>query len=131
VPHYQFIIEAGSESSRRKHEIAAAFTEIHTRITGAPALYVNCSFIEVEPGSIFAAGEQTKYGRMTGLIRRGRTEEVKRRLLTELAQAWSSISGEPLDRITLFMHEIPGYQAWEDGELAREASEDHLLTSEQ
>lgn len=131
MPHYQFIIEAGGESSRRKHEIAAAFTEIHTRITGAPVRYVNCSFIEVEPGSILVGGEQTPYGRMTGLIRRGRTEEVKRRLLTELAQAWSSLSGEPLDRIALFLHEIPGYQAMEDGELLREASEDHLLVSEQ
>jgi hypothetical protein len=66
---------------------------------------------------------------MVGIIRRGRTEEVKRQLLTELAHAWSTLAQEPLDKLALFLHEIPGYQAMENGELLREASEDHLLVS--
>jgi phenylpyruvate tautomerase PptA (4-oxalocrotonate tautomerase family) len=97
---------------------------VHTDVTGAPAHYVNCSFVEVPPESIFVAGDAVEHGRMVGIIRQGRSEEVKRRLLSGLAQAWSSVSGEPVDGIALFIHEVPGYQAMERGELLGEASED-------
>jgi phenylpyruvate tautomerase PptA (4-oxalocrotonate tautomerase family) len=127
MPHYQFIIPSDSNTAQHKAAIAAAFTEVHTRITEAPASYVNCSFVEVPPGSVFVGGKVTQHGRMVGIIRRGRTEEVKRQLLTELGEAWARVGHEPLDKLALFLHEIPGYQAMENGELLREASEDHLL----
>jgi phenylpyruvate tautomerase PptA (4-oxalocrotonate tautomerase family) len=131
MPHYQFFIQSQSNTALRKAAIAEAFTEVHTRITGAPASYVNCTFVEVEAGSIYVGGEVTEFGRMVGIIRRGRTEEVKRQLLTELAHAWSTLAQEPLDKLALFLHEIPGYQAMEYGEILREASEDHPLVSGQ
>ena len=129
MPHNPFFIQSQSNTALRKAAIAEAFTEVHTRITGAPASYVNCTFVEVEAGSIYVGGDVTEFGRMVGIIRRGRTEEVKRQLLTELAHAWSTLAQEPLDKLALFLHEIPGYQAMENGELLREASEDHLLVS--
>jgi phenylpyruvate tautomerase PptA (4-oxalocrotonate tautomerase family) len=124
MPHYQFIIPAGGASAQHKAEIAAAFTKVHTEVTGAPAGYVNCSFVEVPAGSIFVADEAVEAGRMVGVIRQGRSEEVKRKLLLELGEAWSSVTGEPLEELALFIHEIPGYQALETGVLLPEASED-------
>jgi phenylpyruvate tautomerase PptA (4-oxalocrotonate tautomerase family) len=124
MPFYQFTVRAGGPSAARKGEIAAAVTRVHTEVTGAPAQYVNCSFVEVPPGSLFVAGEAVEAGRMVGIIRQGRSEEVKRRLLLELAQAWSSVAGEPMDEIALFIHEVPGYQVMEGGALLGEASED-------
>ena len=97
---------------------------IRDRITGAPREYVNCSFTEVPPGSIFAGGSAVEHGRMVGIIRQGRSEEVKRKLMTALADAWVSASGEPADEIALFVHEVPGYQVMEYGQLLPEASED-------
>lgn len=85
---------------------------------------MNCSFVEVPEGSLFVAGEVVEAGRMVGIIRQGRSEEVKRRLLLELAEAWSSVAGEPRDEIALFIHEVPGYQVMERGALLGEASED-------
>ena len=61
---------------------------------------------------------------MVGIIRQGRSEEVKRKLITALADAWVSASGEPADEIALFVHEVPGYQVMECGQLLPEASED-------
>ena len=92
MPHYQFFIQSQSNTALRKAAIAEAFTEVHTRITGAPASYVNCTFVEVEAGSIYVGGDVTEFGRMVGIIRQGRTEEVKRQLLTELAHAWSTLA---------------------------------------
>lgn len=67
---------------------------------------------------------------MVGIIRRGRSEVVKRKLLLALAEAWTSITGEPIDRAALFLYEIPGYQAMEMEVLLPEASEDSKQQSE-
>jgi phenylpyruvate tautomerase PptA (4-oxalocrotonate tautomerase family) len=124
MPFYQFTVRAGGPSAARKAEIAAAVTRVHTEVTGAPAYYVNCSFVEVPEGSLFVAGDAVEAARMVGIIRQGRSEEVKRRLLLGLAEAWSSAAGEPIDGLALFLHEVPGYQVMERGALLGEASED-------
>lgn len=124
MPYYQFVLPAGSPSASRKAEIAAAFTRVHSDVTHAPDDYVNCSFVEVPAGSIFVSGRPVESGRMVGLIRQGRTEETKRRLLLGLAAAWSDVTGERVEEFALFIHEIPGYQAMEVGVLLPEASQD-------
>ena len=124
MPFYQFTVPAGSATARKKAEVAAAVTAAHAEITGAPREYVNCSFTEVPPGSIFAGGSAVEGGRMVGIIRQGRTEDVKRKLMTALADAWVSASGEPADEIALFVHEVPGYQVMERGQLLPEAADD-------
>ena len=124
MPFYQFTVPAGSPTARKKAEVAAAVTAVHAQITGAPREYVNCSFVEVPPGSIFVGGSAVEGSRMVGIIRQGRTEEVKRKLLMALADAWASVTGEAVDDIALFVHEVPGYQVMEQGLLLPEASED-------
>jgi phenylpyruvate tautomerase PptA (4-oxalocrotonate tautomerase family) len=124
MPFYQFTVPAGSATARKKAEVAAAVTAVHAQITGAPRQYVNCSFVEVPPGSIFAGGRAVEGGRMVGIIRRGRSEEVKRKLVMALADAWVSVTAEPVEGIALFVHEVPGYQVMENGQLLPEASQD-------
>ena len=124
MPFYQFTVPAGSATARKKAEVAAAVTAAHAEITGAPREYVNCSFTEVPPDSIFAGGRAVEAGRMVGIIRQGRIEDVKRKLMTALADAWVSVTGEPIEDIALFVHEVPGYQVMERGQLLPEAAED-------
>jgi phenylpyruvate tautomerase PptA (4-oxalocrotonate tautomerase family) len=76
MPFYQFTVPADSATARKKAEVAAAVTAVHAEVTGAPSQHVNCSFVEVPPGSIFVAGTAVEAGRMVGLIRQGRSEEV-------------------------------------------------------
>ena len=47
MPLYQFTVPTDSPSARLKADIAAAVTEVHTSVTGAPASYVNVSLTEV------------------------------------------------------------------------------------
>jgi phenylpyruvate tautomerase PptA (4-oxalocrotonate tautomerase family) len=117
-------VPADSATAQKKAEVAAAVTTVHAEITGAPRDYVNCSFVEVPPGSIFVAGTAVESGRMVGIIRQGRSEDVKRKLITALAEAWVSVTGEAIDDIVLFLHEVPGYQVMEKGQLLPEASQD-------
>jgi hypothetical protein len=62
-------------------------------------------------------GTVVEVGRMVGLIRQGRSEEVKRKPITALADAWVSFTGEAIVDIALFLHEVPGYQVMENGQL--------------
>jgi phenylpyruvate tautomerase PptA (4-oxalocrotonate tautomerase family) len=124
VPFYQFTLPAGSVSAGLKTEIARAVTKVHTSVTGAPARYVNVSFVEVPPGSLFVGDEPVAHGRMVGIIRAGRSAEVKRELITGLAEAWSAVTGEPSDGYALFLLEAPGSMMMEYGETLPEAEFD-------
>jgi phenylpyruvate tautomerase PptA (4-oxalocrotonate tautomerase family) len=128
MPLYQFTVTAGSISAQRKAEIARAVTTTHCEVTGAPSDYVSCSFVEVPHGNLFLAGEASPGTRMVGLIRR-RSEELKRELLLKLAQAWSSATGEPITEVVMFLVDIPGYQAFENGVLLPEADQDVLFAA--
>lgn len=124
MPNYQFLIAEGSPSSSRKTAIAEAITVAHNTTTGAPGGYVYVSFVEIPATSLFVSGVQSPVGRLTGLIRRGRTDDLKKRLMLALAEAWSRAGEEPSDKLAIFVHEIPGFQAMEDGVLLPEAWED-------
>ncbi len=124
MPYYQFTVVAGSAGARRKAEVAAAVTSVHTTVTGAPAEYVAVSFTEVPPGSVFAAGQEVSHGRLLAVVRSGRTPEVKRRLITGLADAWSEVTGEPRATLGIFLQEVPGSSMLENGELLPEADQD-------
>ena len=124
MPFYQFTIPSDSPSAGLKTEIARAVTKVHTAVTGAPARYVNVAFVEVPPGSLFAGDEPAAYGRMVGIIRAGRTAEVKRELITGLADAWSAVTGEPREGFSLFLQEVPGSMVMEYGETLPEAALD-------
>jgi trans-3-chloroacrylic acid dehalogenase alpha subunit len=49
-------------------------------------------------------------------IRRGRSEEQKRRLAAGLTRVVSEVSGEPVDRMFLVMRELPGPHFVDGGE---------------
>ena len=124
MPYYQFHIPAGSPTAARKAELAAAVTKVHTAVTGAPARYVNVAFFELAPGSLFVADEPVEQGRMVGIIRSGRSPEVKHDLITGLADAWSAVTGEPREGFALFLQEVPGSMVMEYGEILPEAEFD-------
>ena len=124
MPYYQFLIPAGGRTLECRAEVAAAFTRVHVEVTGAPAGYVNCSFVETAPGSIFVGQRAVEQARMVGLIRSGRSAELKRELITRLVEAWSQVTGEPAADYGLWIYELPGAQMWEAGGLLREASQD-------
>ena len=124
MPYYQFTIPPDSPSAGLKTEIARAVTKVHSSVTGAPARYVNVSFVEVPPGNLFVGDEPVAHGRMVGIIRAGRSTETKRDLITGLADAWSAVTGEPREGIALFLQEVPGSMVMEYGETLPEAEFD-------
>ena len=100
-------------------------TLVHNEVTGAPARYVHCSFLEAPRGSMFIEGEETTLTRMMGLIRSGRSEEVRGRLIHQrIADAWSEITGGARDELSIFLYEVPGANCFKYELILPEASED-------
>ena len=124
MPFYQFTVPTGGATLRHKAEVAAAVTKVHSEVTGAPGAYVHCSFVEVAPESIFVAGEAVTGPQMVGLIREGRSAGTRAKLLHGLADAWCAITGDPKGSVAIFLHEVPGANVLEDGEILPEATED-------
>ena len=124
MPFYQFTAPTGSATLAYREDIAAAMTKVHSEVTGAPAKYVHCSFTEVEAGSIFAAGKPATGPRMVGIIREGRTAEVRAELIHGLADAWCAITGDAKEDVAVFVQEVPGGNVLEDGVILPEAADD-------
>jgi phenylpyruvate tautomerase PptA (4-oxalocrotonate tautomerase family) len=124
VPFYQFTVPTGGATLDHKAEVAAAMTKVHAEVTGAPGTYVQCSFTEVAPGSVFVAGEAVEGPRMVGLIRSGRSPEVRAKLINGLADAWCGITGDAKEDLGIFIVEIPGANVMEAGAILPESSED-------
>ncbi|GAA4894545.1 tautomerase family protein [Actinomycetospora straminea] len=124
MPFYQFTVPSGDPTLEHKAEVAAAMTKVHSEVTGAPSAYVHCSFVEVPAGSVFVAGEPVTGPRMVGIIRDGRSAEVRGRLLHGLADAWCEITGIAKKDVAIFLQEVPGANVLEDGEILPESSQD-------
>jgi phenylpyruvate tautomerase PptA (4-oxalocrotonate tautomerase family) len=124
VPFYQFTVPRGGATLEHKAAVAAAVTKVHSEVTGAPGAYVHCSFTEVAPESIFVAGEAVDGPRLVGLIREGRSTATRAKLLHGLADAWCAITGDPKESVAIFLHEVPGANVLEDGEILPEATEE-------
>lgn len=122
MPFYQFTIIEGSLSPETKARTAQAITAAHAEATGAPAHLVSCSFVEVPPDSLFEGGKPTTGARMIGTIRR-RPEASKRELLLRLSEAWSKATDTPLGDVVMFLVDIPGFQAFEQGALLDDTPE--------
>ncbi|WP_226368160.1 tautomerase family protein [Pseudonocardia sp. ICBG162] len=124
MPYYRFTVPTGNATLAHRAEVAAAVTRVHSEVTGVPARYVHCTFTEVPPGSVFVAGEPVEGPRMVGLIRDGRTAEVRARLLHGIADAWCAVTGDAKADVAIFLHEVPGANVLEDGEILPEAADD-------
>ena len=124
MPFYRFTVPSGGATLAHKQEVAAAVTKVHSEVTGAPGHYVHCSFTEVAPDSIFVAGEPDAGARMVGLVREGRSNGVKAKLLHGIADAWSEITGDRKEDLAIFLHEVPGANVLEDDEILPEAADD-------
>ncbi|MFD7073586.1 tautomerase family protein [Nocardioides sp. NPDC057577] len=124
MPYYQFTVPAGGATLQHKAEVAAATTRVHTEVTGASGAYVYCSFVEVPRGSLFVAGKAIDAPRMVGLIRAGRSQEVRAKLIHGIADAWSEVTGDAKESLAIFIDEIPGANALENGAILPEVTEE-------
>jgi phenylpyruvate tautomerase PptA (4-oxalocrotonate tautomerase family) len=115
MPFYQCLTPAGSLRADTRVTLAEAITDIHCSVTGAPRGFVNVVFLEYEPGTYFTAGRPNTCSAINGTIRAGRDRATRARLLTELSQAWVSITGQDARKLLIGLSEIDPTSIMEAG----------------
>ncbi len=124
MPVYQVHHSAGSLDDAQRAEIAGRITEIHVANTGAPSIFVNVVFTEIPRGATFTGGKRSNLSVIVGSIRRGRPIETRRQIIEELAQMWSSITGQGAEEVLLYVDEADPRSAMEMGLFFPEAGEE-------
>jgi len=112
MPYYRCIIPKDSLTFEQRQEIALAFTDIHCGSTGAPRSFVSVAFFETPEGE---GSEFDSDYYLDGGNRAGRPEDVKQQLLADLTQAFSDISGVPVEQIPGRIRENPASWTMEGG----------------
>jgi Putative oxalocrotonate tautomerase enzyme len=90
-------------------------TRIHCDATGVPRSYVNMMFLDIPEGRYFVAGKPSGHSVVSGAIRLGRDLETRQRILRELSQMWTRLTGQPEEELLITLWESPAENAMEGG----------------
>jgi phenylpyruvate tautomerase PptA (4-oxalocrotonate tautomerase family) len=119
MPTYVVTAPAGRLSPSHKDQLAARITEIHCRLTGAPAYFAQVLFTDVAPGNYYLAGKPLRDDNifLHGQIRAGRGQELKERLILELMSATAEIAVTDPSHVQVYIVDVPARQIAEWGRL--------------
>ena len=121
MPFYRCIVPKDSVPFETRQEVATAFTDIHCGSTAAPRNFVHVVFDEVPEGE--DSGYPTPYY-VDGGNRAGRSEDVKRQLLSDLTGAFIRITGVSPDLVDGRIRESPASWSMEGGMVLPEPGEE-------
>ncbi|GCE21991.1 tautomerase family protein [Dictyobacter kobayashii] len=120
MPLYTCITQEGTLSTEQRAFIATEITRIHTTYTGAPASFVRVIFETVAPESIFASGRPAVNAFILGIIRAGRSTEVRAQLQNDLWTMYKNVTGLTDEQLFLAVIEVPASNAMELGAILPE-----------
>jgi phenylpyruvate tautomerase PptA (4-oxalocrotonate tautomerase family) len=120
MPFYTCFAFSDSLSAAQKANIAEEITRIHTKLTGAPRSFVRVLFHEMQSSDIFTGGKPLPCAMIRGVIRAGRSAEVKKQLLSELWTMLQDATGLEDDKLLVSIQDNPANNAMEAGEILPE-----------
>jgi phenylpyruvate tautomerase PptA (4-oxalocrotonate tautomerase family) len=130
MPLYTCIARSGDLSPEQKAVLAGEITRVHADVTGAPRSFVQVFFREVAPGDGFVGGAPFAQASIVGLIRAGRTQEDKAKLLLSISQSWCQVTGQDEREVFIGVVDVPAKNIMEDGALLPEPGEEEAWVAE-
>ncbi|MDX2649124.1 tautomerase family protein [Streptomyces sp. PA03-1a] len=115
MPIYTCTTAQGTLEVATKGELAGEITRIHSEINHVPPAYVNVTFTELPPDSVYVGGEPGAPLLITGWARRGHPQEETTRLALELSAAASRVTGIAEGRVLVVIQDSPARSAVEGG----------------
>jgi phenylpyruvate tautomerase PptA (4-oxalocrotonate tautomerase family) len=117
VPIYQCMSPSGLLDQSARARLAEEITRIHCDATGIPASFVNVVFLDVPDGRYFVAGKPSAHSVVNGAIRFGRDLGTRQRILRELSQMWTRVTGQPEEELLVSLWENLAENAMEAGSI--------------
>lgn len=118
MPLYEITSACNQLDTSAKAELARRITDIHCRLTGAPAAFVNVVFREYD--DCFVAGKPRNRSFVMGRIRHGRSLETRQAILRELEEVWVRISGRTEADVLVALSEVDPALVLEAGQFMPE-----------
>jgi phenylpyruvate tautomerase PptA (4-oxalocrotonate tautomerase family) len=115
VPIYQCICPEGLLGESARGELAEEIARIHCDATGVPPAFVNVMFLDVPAGRYFVAGKPSGHSVLNAAIRVGRDLETRQRILRELSQMWTRLTGQAEGELLISLWENPAENVMEAG----------------
>jgi phenylpyruvate tautomerase PptA (4-oxalocrotonate tautomerase family) len=115
MPIYHCISPDGLLDESARAKIAEQITRIHCDATGVPPSFVNVLFTDMTSGTCFVAGRPAAHTVLSGAIRVGRDLATRQRILTELSQMWSRLTGQAEGELLISLWENPPENLMEAG----------------
>ena len=120
MPLYICNSRSGTLDSAAKSSIANAITDIHCRVTGAPAIFVHAMFFEED--ARFPLDDKALFVR--GTIRKGRNDAQKAEIASAIEASLAQHGGVPLEDTSAQIRETPASWVLEGGEIMPEPGEE-------
>jgi phenylpyruvate tautomerase PptA (4-oxalocrotonate tautomerase family) len=119
MPTYTVSAHAGRLSKQQKSDLASAITDIHCKITGAPAYFAQVIFNDIPEENYFIAGKPLRDDILFvhGQIRAGRDLEVKHQIILEILDSSSKITNMHMSHIQVYIIDVPAKQIAEWGKI--------------
>jgi len=124
MPIYQCFSPEGLLDESTRVKLAAEITRIHYDATGIPPSFVNVMFFDLPHGRYFVAGRPSPHSVVNGAIRFGRDLATRQRILRDLSQMWTRVTGQPEEELLVTLWENPAENAMEAGSIFPALSND-------
>lgn len=124
MPIYACTTQQGALTQEQRNKIAAGITEIHCRLLNAPPMFVHVLFTEMTIGWCFSGAEPSRVSMVRASIREGRTFAMKHKLMDEISQFWTQVTGVEKNDLLVSLTENPGANAMEFGLILPEPKDD-------
>jgi phenylpyruvate tautomerase PptA (4-oxalocrotonate tautomerase family) len=115
MPLYQCVSPAGLLDETARAKVAGEITRIHCDAAGVPPSFVNVMFTDASAGTYFVAGKPSTHSLLNGAIRTGRDLETRQRILRELSQMWTRLTGQTEGELLISLWESPPENVMEAG----------------
>lgn len=117
MPTYTVTVANLSLSQQRKSQIAEAITTAHNAHTGAPRFFAQVLFSSAHEGEHFVGGSVNEAPQVYvhGLVRQGRSTEVKQALMSKMLEEIVRIAGITAEEVWIYLQDIPATQMIEFG----------------
>jgi len=107
MPLYNCEFEDGTLGPDQKKALAQEITDIHCKVTGAPASFVHVLFSSHRREDSFTGGKPAGFTAVQANIRDGRSDMDKQKLLKEITKACVRIGGVAAEQLVVAVNDIP------------------------
>lgn len=130
MPVYTCTFAEGTLTRDAKSKLAAEVTRIHSDVNRVPSTYVSVVFQELATDHVYTDGQKARPLIINGWVRTGHPDQETSRLVAEIAEAATRVTGIPADRVLVFIQNSPARFAIEGGRVLPEPGQEQAWLAE-